>query len=430
MKKIQLSLLIALICHIGVKAQGTENWPKIGEPLPAIEFNDVQHHSSKQLNLGDLKGKWIILDFWNFFCTSCVKEFPKLDSLQKNFEKEVKVVLVGYTGSQYGTHDNQHIQQLYEKVKKRNQLSLSIAYDSTMFHKLQIYSPLKLIIDPKGVLRAVTYRITDADMQSFMSGKEPRLPKAWFKNENRVTYDPELPFLLNGNGGNDKDFLYRSVLAEFKDYMNGDNQYKFDIKGNKLQVLGTDLASLYRFAYVGAGIINYGDVLYGKVALKPILELKNTAPFKVDLDIRSGLYAYSINFPPDKSSKAKVMKMVRRDLQNYFGFIVEIETRKMPIWNLVVTTKVPPTSKLPEDVANYPFDSVRSMLYGIASAYSNDGYVFVDETNSKVKIDINLRCKMDNLEDVKRALSENGFDLVKGEKEMKVVVIKDSTDED
>ncbi|ACU05055.1 redoxin domain-containing protein [Pedobacter heparinus] len=429
MKKILLSLLFLFISYIGAMAQGKENWPKIGKIFPSIKFNDVQYHPSKQLTLTDLRGKWIILDFWNFFCKSCVEEFPKLDSLQKHFAKDVKVLLVGYTGSQYSTHDDKHIQPLFERVRKKNQLSLSIAYDSVVFHQLQVYSPLKLIIDPKGVLRAVTYRITDADMRSFIAGKEPRLPKAWFRNENKVTYDPDLPFLLNGNGGNDKDFLYRSVLAEFKDYMNGNNQYEFNIKGNQMQVLGASLAALYRFAYTGAGTIHYGDPLYGRVAMMPILELKNQAPFEVDIDLRTGMYAYGISFPPDKSSKVQVMRMMQQDLQKYFGYKVEVENRKMAIWKLVVISKAPPALKLPEDVANYPFDSVRSMLYGITSTYGNDRYVFVDETNSKGKLDIILKCKMDDFQDVRRALRENGFDLVQGEKEMQVVVIKDNPDE-
>jgi len=51
--------------------------------------------------------------------------------------------------------------------------------------------------------------------------------------------------------------------------------------------------------------------------------------------------------------------------------------------------------------------------------------IYLDETGISGNIDITLDCIMNDLDDLKRGLQVNGLDLVKGEKEMQVVVIQD-----
>ncbi|KLT64040.1 TlpA disulfide reductase family protein [Pedobacter sp. BMA] len=45
-------------------------------------------------NLSGDKGKFIIIDFWASWCTTCIKKIPLLDSFQKANSKLFKVVLV------------------------------------------------------------------------------------------------------------------------------------------------------------------------------------------------------------------------------------------------------------------------------------------------------------------------------------------------
>ena len=46
-----------------------------------ITFKDV---NQKDVNLGDYKGKLIILNFWATWCVPCKEEMPSLDNLQSN----------------------------------------------------------------------------------------------------------------------------------------------------------------------------------------------------------------------------------------------------------------------------------------------------------------------------------------------------------
>ncbi|MFC3198259.1 SusC/RagA family TonB-linked outer membrane protein [Parapedobacter deserti] len=50
--------------------------------------------STETITLDDFRGKWIILDFWNTFCGSCIQAFPKNNALQQRFHDEIRILPV------------------------------------------------------------------------------------------------------------------------------------------------------------------------------------------------------------------------------------------------------------------------------------------------------------------------------------------------
>lgn len=60
--------------------------------IPNIEFKTV---FNKGVNLDDLKGQWVILNFWATWCPPCIVEMPSLQKLQDIYAgRGVKVVAV------------------------------------------------------------------------------------------------------------------------------------------------------------------------------------------------------------------------------------------------------------------------------------------------------------------------------------------------
>lgn len=50
----------------------------------------------KDMTLDDLKGQWVVLNFWASWCPPCIKEMPSLQSLQDQYGgKGVKVIAIG-----------------------------------------------------------------------------------------------------------------------------------------------------------------------------------------------------------------------------------------------------------------------------------------------------------------------------------------------
>lgn len=167
-------------CLAFVSKAQTANYPVVGQTCPEIKFSEVAYNNTSTFSLKDYKGKWLILDFWNRYCSVCINRMPGKDSLQKQFPAQLKVILVGYTGSRY-THrnDERAIKTLYERIRKQSAIDLVIAYDSVMFHRFEIGAcPYIIVIDPKGIVRAITTEIDQRQFTALLAGRRPQFDKA------------------------------------------------------------------------------------------------------------------------------------------------------------------------------------------------------------------------------------------------------------
>jgi thiol-disulfide isomerase/thioredoxin len=413
--------------------------PKVGSLCPNFILKDVQYYSKKELSLNEFKGKWLFLDFWNEYCSSCITSFSETNELQNKFTAEVQFILIGYTGSQYDPKRRSYktIRSLYERVRQKEHLSLPVAFDSLLFHRFKITGcPHIIVIDPMGIIRGITYSLNAANISDFLSGKQPKLPKVYDQNEElKNSYDPKAPFLTNGNGGNDTDFLFRSLFSEWNPSIPSYNPVTIDnTNEGRFEVLKLSLTDLYRFAYTGKPFWNMDDSLYGNFYPDVLLEINDSSVFQANYATGKNLYCYSLTVPAIKLNKINLMEIMQNDLKNYFGFFATIETRIMPYWRLVASEKAKQQLRTSSDsvyfryvpnmgfsAKNYP---IRSLIRMIWSGNQSEP-PFIDDTGISDNIDITLDCLMTNLKDIKRALNDNGLDLIRGEKEMKVIVIKD-----
>lgn len=83
----------------------------IGQQAP--EFRDIKGWiNSKPLQLSNLRGKVVLLDFWGYWCGPCLHEMPELVSLHEEFSENGLVVIA--------IHDDslETIDELKEKLKE------------------------------------------------------------------------------------------------------------------------------------------------------------------------------------------------------------------------------------------------------------------------------------------------------------------------
>ncbi|HMH31697.1 MAG TPA: redoxin domain-containing protein [Puia sp.] len=415
--------------------------PVIGRMCPDFNLAVINHNSIANRSLKDFKGQFLILDFWTMHCGTCVRNFPHNDQLQKEFSGKLKILLVGFNGE----HENIAIQKMYAKYEKKYALNLSIAFDSVLFEHFKIFSVPHLIwIDSFGVVRAITYNsdLNSENIQAFISGINLNLPQKL--NDEEITNNPNAfdftkTFLVDGNGGNDTNFVMRSVLTKYArgvfsiGFVN--RQPLGFIKPNQILLLNKDLGSLYLAAY-GDTLASYmpGDPDYGKYWVEsPILEMRDSSAFQPSFSSGENLYCYNLSVSLEEANKGNMQKIMQQDLEFNFGYIIKVENRVMPYWRLVASQKAKLMLKSkggePHRIGSFSgFKMINLPIYDLIitlwGQFQNEPPI-LDETGIAGTIDITLDSILTDFSDIKKALQDNGLNLVKGEKEMKVIIIKD-----
>ena len=107
---------------------------------------DLRVFEGDNVFLSDLKGKWIIFNYWADWCPPCIKEIPELNNLQRNYSNELKVFLINF--------DMLEGEELNQQLKKFNVKVDSLLSDPSTIYKWVIPEnlPVTFIINKNGDL--------------------------------------------------------------------------------------------------------------------------------------------------------------------------------------------------------------------------------------------------------------------------------------
>lgn len=414
------------------QALNAHQYPKIGKHCPDFVLKNIDHYPIRVADLKALRSQPLVLDFFTTSCLGCWRSMPKLDSLQKKFRGRVQFLLVGKDDLK---RDYRYVKDQYEKFRSRFNLDVPVAYDSFLYNRFVPEGVPHLIwIYPNGIVAAITSSddLNVQNVQAFIEGRPFKFTNRSYEVVSQFPYDYRRPLGVGGNGGvSDTGFLYRSLLAE-------ENRpgVKIRIPGilseaatvhKKIEMTRVRLESIYTLAYTGVGALMYGMDAYDEFAPHLIIETTDTAAFQKR-------YSYSLIVPPDKTHPAYLQRRMQRDLEDFFGYQVSIEKRKVPCWKLRaldgaaarLKTKGGPyaieggNSSTGFSATNIPVKDLLMLIWNI----HQDREKFVNETGIDWNIDITMKGRMLDFDEVKKALKQNGLELVPGAVESKVIVLR------
>lgn len=175
----------------------------VGDTLPDLMLPNIVNGSKDSMRLSEIKGKLVILDLWNTHCGACIAAFPHLYDLQQQLGDSLTVMPVCMLDSKAD------VQQFYDKRKgTANALKFSTAVledtlDAlyTLFHPDSY--PHEVWLDEHRVVRAITYA---ADVSADNIRALLNYQKDVAVKRKQVLYT-----------GNDRNFLYGSVLTRYND---------------------------------------------------------------------------------------------------------------------------------------------------------------------------------------------------------------------
>lgn len=413
-----------------VAAQSNLNYPEVGKPCPEFTLNEVLNYPKKQVSLSDLKGKYIILDFWQRGCLACISGFPKLNNLHKQFKDKVVMIAIG-------EEDKENmIRPLFERLKKKGNYQFPAAFDSAMVKRfVHQFFPTYVWIDKNGTVSAVTWAqdLTVENVQRFVSGEKvgfiDRSHGAYTKNKNVTS-------TLMPTAVSKVQYLTKSELYKWQPGMpvqvNHDIMIqKLDQSGNlTFQTFHSSLIQLYKLAYWGRGIPKDLDVFENVV-----LEVADSLDFFTSsLDESRGFYSYSLSCAAEKMSRERAMNIMQGDLDNVFPYVAEVVLRMMPCYELRILdkSKVRLLNEVPSSTKTN-WGNTGGIQVGISiekatsliGKHLPDNYRVFNETGIKGNVNLKLDADLWDLADVRTNLRKQGLDLFEVRRLMRVLVIRD-----
>lgn len=394
---------------------------RIGEPCPDVEIPHIINFSQSNTRISDFRGKILIIDFFTIYCRGCVLSFPKYDSLQREFKDKIQILLC--TDS-----SKEDVQKLFNRFGSLRHLHLATIVSDTTLSKIFKHRtvPHVVVIDEKGIVRAVTYEVDEQDIKDLLAGNKINLPV----KEDALSYNPGIPEIINNYRyyNNHRHFYFYSFLAPYSSAMTPPRGLERDEKGNisRMQLPGA-IQQLYGMAYQKLSEFN---------ASRVILDFKDSLSFK-KVDYLKGINCYTYDLimnPPWPAERA--FKYMQHQLDAFFNLHSKEEKRKIKCWvlrripssgNRLFSKDEKPHSEIDGHILlikDIPWWTVIRLINGDMAIPPCQ---IVDKTGIKPdqRIDLDMDINFTNFEKVKKSLVPYGLSLSVEYLPMDVIVLKD-----
>jgi thiol-disulfide isomerase/thioredoxin len=437
MNKIFKDIIYFVIFHLlalSIKSQSI----KIGDRLPELELSDVINWSTTTLKTSQLKGKVIIFDFWNHNCKACIRDFSKLDSLQKSFSEKIQIVLVNRESKDSTIH-------FFSKLKNIKLPSLPMIMGDRLLSNLFPSStfPYSIWVDSQGVINFFTnnYNTTTEHVKQILGESE-----ASMKNR---TYTKKKYGSLFGLEDRkwESQLLYYSYISKCNDSISVSHFNGISIDGGEKVRLSDDcqsIAQLYKRAFSEGNKYDF-DVI-GCYIFQTKDSFKYFFPVdKNKIDFWRENYAYSYDLIIPFNQKRSMYKIMQQDLKRSFGLNARIEVRQLKSYALV-------KSNSSDKLKTKGGKSVNNLWPNPDEFSSGDSVLllqnlpwnffverlkiwcqynlgpFYDETNYFGNVDVSIRSnslKLVMIKNLRQDLKKYGLDFIEKSRKVTVLVISD-----
>lgn len=135
---------------------------------PSLEGGVGWINTAGPLDLKDLRGKFVLLDFWTYCCINCMHILPELKKLEHKYPNEI--VVIGVHTAKFDTEkDSKNITEAVLRYEIEHPVINDANY--AIWQKFEVNSwPSLRVIDPEGYIFAThSGEITFKDLDGFFS---------------------------------------------------------------------------------------------------------------------------------------------------------------------------------------------------------------------------------------------------------------------
>ena len=132
----------------------------LNETAPSFALLDLE---GNKVNLSELKGKIVVLDFWATWCYPCVKSFPAMQKLINKYKdnRDIKIVFID-TWERYAEDKQKKVSEFMAKNKYPFQVLMDDEDKVVAQYKVEGI-PTKFVIDKEGIVRFKTTGYYEGD---------------------------------------------------------------------------------------------------------------------------------------------------------------------------------------------------------------------------------------------------------------------------
>ena len=465
-ENIVLLKILFLICFTCL-GQGVK--VKIGSEAPKISAHEwVKGNPVTELQ----KGSVYLIEFGATWCGPCKPAISHLTELKLRHGDDLEVIGFFVMENQTGIQgDQRHLQKVRDYVERMDsQIQYTVAIDDLNDSMAKAWVdngvPQAYIVNGNGLIAwkgNPNSQEMDRAVQMILNGSydlSAAIEEEKSSLDQVTEFNRSLPLLMDGNGGEKEDVLFRSLLMEYdggirmtgNDYMRSPRiflncgpeckeDHTYDLRS--VQLIGFPLSKLYQVAYadtVSSMPYTHPNIRkfeqrtsYGTWWPETILEVDDPNLFQWSHISTNNRYNYSLVVPMSKGTSKDLQELMRKDLENYFDYEVSVETRDMPYWSLVNNgfdkNKEIDRNKVKKEYENgkglfINDGSMRRLVNVLYWSNQLDPMPIIDETliesgDAVVKADIK------DFESLRLGIEKVGLKLVRSTKPMKVVVVKD-----
>lgn len=420
-----VTIILATTCH--AFAQNEIKPLTIGDRVPDFIMEKVINYKKPFAKLSDFKSKLTIIDFWATWCAPCVRELPRLDSLQTEFKN--KIVIITITSQKEDL-----IKKTLSNIPSLKRIKIPFVIEDKLVHKFFPHKsvPHDVIINEKGEVIAITTadNISRESILNLLNGKLIK-----FKLKKDSLLDDDMPLFISKDA---PKVLYHSLFTARKDGLPA---------GSSLKFLNDNLDSIVRFYATNLDIINLYKRAYnvernGYFYENSQIDFKvkdinrfwppdyNTHPVEADKWKIKNTFCYDLIVPPALTKS--MYGMMQKDLDIFFNLKSNMISEKRQC--LILTSL--DEKKYKSKGGMYYFDrgvkskwimsniSMVGLLYYMNIRRSNK--LIINETGYKGNVDLTIDPNsVNNYKVFRQQLNQQGLDLLLEEREIPILVLEE-----
>ncbi len=378
----------------------------VGQAAPEITITRyVSAPVGAPSTLSDLRGQWVVVDFWAAWCSFCVAGVPHANALADSLEGE-PVAFVTLSSD---------AEQTLRSVLGPRPSRTWVAFDSTgaTAARYQIGGyPQAVVIDPAGQIAAFANPsdLTPETVRALIRGERPAIPYQYF----RVTGSPA------------------------------------DIAWDETTLVDEDDPDLYaqaiiRRSYVAQTFLRWrqtpGRILGDGVSLDALVQhAYGASSFTFDNRLQPSPAKFRVSVVAPDLAHSAARAMLRDALANAFAFTARWEPRPMDVVVLRRRSGGDAADFRPADPARPAFGGMASWTGIHASGVGMDFIVeslesfafetvIIDETGLEGSYDLDVNWTPRDEPSAVAALERAGFDVVRERRDVPVLVVEPNRSE-